>query len=127
MLFRGRNGFQSSTLVFRMPCKHLKAYPTERRYATKISAPAISWFTKEVYFVTDPGSAYDESAVGRSTTSDYPASLTPRYSAHEVRLGKQTSRKTDVFSLGCVFYGILSTLWPLAFARRSCSAQHVLE
>lgn len=46
------------------------------------------------------------------TNTDHPQGYTPRYAAPEVMKKEQRSTKSDVFSLGGVFYEILSAIQP---------------
>jgi len=59
---------------------------------------------------TDFGYSLDSSLEGHSTTTGRPDFLTRRYSAPEVVDYMPRNSRSDVFSLGCVFLDILSTL-----------------
>jgi serine/threonine protein kinase len=59
---------------------------------------------------TDFGLSYDFGDVGRSTTTGNPQGITKRYCAPEVAEWERRNTKSDVFSLGCVFIGILLAL-----------------
>jgi serine/threonine protein kinase len=59
---------------------------------------------------TDFGFSLDHSAIGRSTTTGVPHAFTRKYCAPEVSDYGPRNSKSDIFSLGCVFLDILSTL-----------------
>lgn len=59
---------------------------------------------------TDFGISLDFSQVGHSTTTGNPQAFTRRYCAPEVIDWGGRNSKSDVFSLGCVFLEIISTL-----------------
>jgi serine/threonine protein kinase len=59
---------------------------------------------------TDFGYSLDYSREGHSTTTGRPDFLTRRYSAPEVVDFEPRNSRSDVFSLGCVFLDVLSTL-----------------
>ncbi|KAH6882129.1 kinase-like domain-containing protein [Alternaria rosae] len=59
---------------------------------------------------TDFGSSLDYSAATRSVTTGRPNSTTRRYAAPELHDWSPRSSKTDIFSLGCVYFEILSAL-----------------
>ncbi|KAF2184775.1 kinase-like protein [Zopfia rhizophila CBS 207.26] len=59
---------------------------------------------------TDFGYSLDSSLEGHSTTTGQPDFLTRRYSAPEVVDFMPRNSRSDVFSLGCVFLDVLSTL-----------------
>ncbi|KAF2464471.1 kinase-like protein [Lindgomyces ingoldianus] len=60
---------------------------------------------------TDFGISYDASQQNTTTTGK-PEALTMRYCAPEVANWEKRNRKSDVFSLGCVFIEILAVLEP---------------
>ena len=59
---------------------------------------------------TDFGSSLDYSAATRSVTTGPPSSTSRRYAAPELHDWSPRSSKTDIFSLGCVFFEIISAL-----------------
>lgn len=59
---------------------------------------------------TDFGSSLDYSADTQSDTTGHPDSITRKYAAPEVHNCEPRSRKSDVFSLGCVYFEILCAL-----------------
>lgn len=59
---------------------------------------------------TDFGCSLDSSSVGHSTTEGPPAFRTRWYSAPEVLEHEPRNSGSDIFSLGCVYLNILSTL-----------------
>ncbi|XTI93908.1 kinase-like domain-containing protein [Cenococcum geophilum] len=61
---------------------------------------------------TDFGIALDTSQLDNTTTDGTAQAFTFRYCAPEVALSDKRNRKSDVFSLGCVFTEILSVLEP---------------
>lgn len=61
---------------------------------------------------TDFGLALDASTTDDTTTTGKPDGFTRRYCAPEVADWNKRNRKSDVFSLGCVFLEILSALYP---------------
>ncbi|KAF2012981.1 kinase-like protein [Aaosphaeria arxii CBS 175.79] len=61
---------------------------------------------------TDFGISLDATGLDRTTTSGVPQALTRRYCAPEVANYGRRNRKTDVFSLGCVFVEIMAVLYP---------------
>lgn len=61
---------------------------------------------------TDFGLSYDFGDIGQSTTTGTPSGITRRYCAPEVALHGSRNSKSDIFSLGCVFLEIHTTLEP---------------
>ncbi|KAF2185900.1 kinase-like protein, partial [Zopfia rhizophila CBS 207.26] len=61
---------------------------------------------------TDFGIAFDANDLGCTTTDGTVEAVTRRYCAPEVADLMKRNRKSDVFSLGCVFTEILATLEP---------------
>ncbi|KAF2024745.1 kinase-like protein [Setomelanomma holmii] len=58
------------------------------------------------------GLSFDFGDCGRSTTVGPVQGLTRRYCATEVAAGARRNRKSDVFSLGCVYFEIINGLYP---------------
>lgn len=61
---------------------------------------------------TDFGIAVDASQYGNTTTTGEPSAFSRRYCAPEVKNWSKRNRKSDIFSLGCVFIEILAALEP---------------
>lgn len=61
---------------------------------------------------TDFGIAFDGNESDSTTTTGTPFAFTRRYCAPEVANSMKRNRKSDVFSLGCVYIEILSVLEP---------------
>ncbi|KAH8719371.1 kinase-like domain-containing protein [Phaeosphaeriaceae sp. PMI808] len=61
---------------------------------------------------TDFGIAFDATESDSTTTTGRPNAFTRRYCAPEVAIWDKRNRKSDVFSLGCVFTEILAVLEP---------------
>jgi serine/threonine protein kinase len=61
---------------------------------------------------TDFGIALDASQKENTTTVGNPGAFTRRYCAPEVAIWENRNRKSDVFSLGCVFIDVLAVLEP---------------
>ncbi|PVH92335.1 kinase-like protein [Periconia macrospinosa] len=61
---------------------------------------------------TDFGVAFDASEQENTTTVGNPGAHTRRYCAPEVARWENRNRKSDIFSLGCVFIDILAVLEP---------------
>jgi serine/threonine protein kinase len=59
---------------------------------------------------TDFGYSFNSSGFSRSTTVGRPSFFTPKYSAPEVLEHEDRNSRSDVFSLGCVFFDMLSAL-----------------
>jgi serine/threonine protein kinase len=59
---------------------------------------------------TDFGYSFDSTGFSRSTTVGRPSFFTPRYSAPEVAEHEDRDSRSDVFSLGCVFFDMLLAL-----------------
>ncbi|KAF2124306.1 kinase-like protein [Dothidotthia symphoricarpi CBS 119687] len=59
---------------------------------------------------TDFGYSFDHSTAARSTTEGRPDALTKRYCAPEVAEYAPRNSKSDIFSLGCVFFELYSAL-----------------
>jgi serine/threonine protein kinase len=59
---------------------------------------------------TDFGYSFNSTGFSRSTTVGRPSFLTPRYCAPEVLEHEDRNSRSDVFSLGCVFFDMLSAL-----------------
>jgi serine/threonine protein kinase len=62
------------------------------------------------FIYTDFGTSLDYSAGTRSVTTGPPNSITRRYAAPELHDHSPRSSKTDVFSLGCVYFEIVCAL-----------------
>lgn len=67
---------------------------------------------QDTVLYTDFGISLDFSQCGQSTTTGCPQSFTRRYCAPEVADWDARNSKSDVFSLGCVYLEILSTIYP---------------
>jgi len=65
---------------------------------------------KGSFIYTDFGSSLDYGADTRSDTTGHPDSITRKYAAPEVHNSEPRNRKSDVFSLGCVYFEILCAL-----------------
>ncbi|KAF2835012.1 kinase-like protein, partial [Patellaria atrata CBS 101060] len=65
---------------------------------------------KHQIYLTDFGLALDFAQLDGSFTSGTGNAFTRRYAAPEVLLGERRDRKADIFSLGCVFLEIYTTL-----------------
>jgi serine/threonine protein kinase len=65
---------------------------------------------KGSFIYTDFGSFLDYSAATRSVTTGRPDSITRKYAAPELYDWSPRSSKTDIFSLGCVFFEILGAI-----------------
>jgi serine/threonine protein kinase len=59
---------------------------------------------------TDFGYSFNSTGFSRSTTVGTPSFFTRRYSAPEVLEHENRNSRSDIFSLGCVFFDMLSTL-----------------
>jgi serine/threonine protein kinase len=66
---------------------------------------------------TDFGLALDASLLDGTTTTGKPDAFTRRYCAPEVADWNNRNRKSDIFSLGCVFLEILAVLDPLSYGK----------
>ncbi|KAH3919753.1 hypothetical protein HBH56_018300 [Parastagonospora nodorum] len=88
------------------------AFMHQRRIRHKDIKPRniIVHMGKLIY--TDFGYSFDSNGFSRSTTEGRPDYFTRRYSAPEVLKHDQRNSKSDVYSLGCVFLDMLSTLCP---------------
>jgi serine/threonine protein kinase len=88
------------------------AFMHQRRIRHKDIKPRniIVHMGKLIY--TDFGYSFDSNGFSRSTTEGRPDYFTRRYSAPEVLKHDQRNSKSDVYSLGCVFLDMLSTLYP---------------
>ncbi len=62
-----------------------------------------------------------------TTTVGYPGAFTPRYCAPEVQDHTSRNRKSDVFSLGCVFLEILDALEPEIGLREMDNLPYVVK
>ncbi|PVH98199.1 kinase-like protein, partial [Periconia macrospinosa] len=62
---------------------------------------------------TDFGIAFDATQHDSTTTTGRPNAFTRRYCAPEVASWAKRNRKSDIFSLGCVFIEVLTVLEPL--------------
>lgn len=67
---------------------------------------------KGIVIFTDFGIALDASLHDTTTTIGTPEAFTRRYCAPEVANWAKRSRKSDIFSLGCVFIEMLAVLQP---------------
>jgi len=65
---------------------------------------------------TDFGIAFDATQQDSTTTTGRPNAFTRRYCAPEVASWAKRNRKSDIFSLGCVFIEILTILEPLLYS-----------
>jgi serine/threonine protein kinase len=68
-----------------------------------------------IVLYTDFGYSFDSSPFGHGTTEGRPSFFTRRYCAPEVLMHDKRSFKSDIFSLGCAFFEILSVLCPTLF------------
>lgn len=82
----------------------------ERRIRHKDIKPHNILVHDGSFLYTDFGGSLDYSEFTRSTTTGLPTSITKRYAAPEIHNSSPRSSATDIFSLGCVFFEILSAL-----------------
>lgn len=66
---------------------------------------------------TDFGIAFDGSHLENTTTTGTPSAFTRRYCAPEVANWSKRNRKSDVFSLGCVYIELLTVLEPFFYTK----------
>jgi serine/threonine protein kinase len=69
-----------------------------------------------IVLYTDFGYSFDSSPFGHGTTEGRPNFFTRRYCAPEVLMHDKRSFESDIFSLGCVFFEILSALCRTLFS-----------
>ena len=87
------------------------AFMHEQKVRHKDIKPRNILIHKGSVIYTDFGYSLDYSGVGQSTTTGRPNALTQKYCAPEVSDWGDRNRKSDVFSLGCVFLEILFVLY----------------
>ncbi len=66
----------------------------------------------ELVIYTDFGISLDATHLDDTTTTGYHGAMTERYCAPEVAHSAPRNRKSDVFSLGCVYIEIFTVLYP---------------